>query len=61
MVLMIEGADLQDLMIIFEQFEQDKELYTITEIKDILQCISLRRQTIESKQNIDKIRRRAGL
>ncbi len=58
---MIEGADLRDLIIIFDQFEQDKSLYSTKETKDILYCITKRRQTIESEHNIEKIRKRAGL
>lgn len=60
-VLMIEGADLRDLLIIIEQFEQDNRLYSIDEAATIIHFISKQRQIVESNLNIDRIKKRMKL
>lgn len=61
MVLMIEGADLRDLLIIIEQFEQDNRLYSIDEATTIIHFISKQRQIVESNLNIERAKKRMGL
>ena len=57
-ILMIEGADFQDLVIIFEQMEEQKDLYTLKELNDMLFCFRCRRETLESEANIERIKKR---
>jgi hypothetical protein len=49
---MCEEADLKDLFIIMDQVEQDKQLYTPSQLKDVLFFISARRKKLTN--NIDK-------
>lgn len=55
---MIDGADLQDLLLILEQVEDQKQWYTPKEMKDILFCITKRRETIESQNNYERIKKK---
>lgn len=55
---MIDGADLQDLIIIIEQVEDQKQWYTPKEMNDILFCITKRRETIEAQKNYERIKKK---
>lgn len=58
---MCEDADLKDLMIIMDQFDEDKHLYTAREANDILTFISGRRIKIESDRKWKEAKDKLGL
>ena len=58
---MCEDADLKDLMIIMDHFDEDKHLYTVQEANDILKFIDGRRRKIEMDCKWKEAKSKLGL
>lgn len=58
---MCEEADLKDLFIIMDQVDQDKHLYTPSQLKDVLLFINARRKKIEVDKKWDAAKEKLGL
>jgi len=58
---MCEEADLKDLIIIMDQVDQDKHLYTPKQLNDVLFFISARRKKIESDKRWKEGKEKLGL
>lgn len=58
---MCEDADVKDLIIIMDQFDQEKHLYKKKEVNDILLFISARRKKIEIDSKWNALKDKMGL
>lgn len=58
---MCEDADVKDLIIIMDQFDQEKHLYKKKEVNDILLFISARRKKIETDRKWNALKDKMGL
>lgn len=58
---MCEDADLKDLIIIVDQFDQEKHLYKKKDANDILLFISARRKKLEIDPKWNSLKEKLGL